>query len=98
MDNSDVHSDTSMTLTAGVDGGIVGNAQGGGSYKQTNNIANIRCGNTGIIKWIEDLSDPLHDVGAFVIVGGIYFIIKHNWKWKRPKRSTNLDRRAAMPK
>ena len=28
-----------MSLTAGVDGGAVGNAQGGGSYKQTNNIA-----------------------------------------------------------
>ena len=39
MDNSDVHSDTSMSLTAGVDGGITGNAQGGGSYNQTSNIA-----------------------------------------------------------
>ena len=39
MDNSDVHSDTSMSLTAGVDGGKLGNAQGGGSYNQTSNIA-----------------------------------------------------------
>lgn len=37
MDNSDVHSDTSMSLTAGVDGSKLGNAQGGGSYNQASN-------------------------------------------------------------
>jgi hypothetical protein len=39
VDNSDIHSDTSMSLTAGVDGGKLGNAQGGGAYNQKNNIA-----------------------------------------------------------
>jgi hypothetical protein len=39
VDNSEVHSDTSMSLTAGVDGGKLGNAQGGGSYSQTSNSA-----------------------------------------------------------
>jgi hypothetical protein len=39
VDNSDVHSDTSISLTAGVDGGKLGNAQGGGAYNQKNNIA-----------------------------------------------------------
>ena len=37
MDNSDVHSDTSISLAGGIDGGVLGNAQGGGSYNQTSN-------------------------------------------------------------
>jgi hypothetical protein len=39
VDNSDVHSDTSMSLTAGVDGGKLGNAKGGGSTNNTSNLA-----------------------------------------------------------
>jgi hypothetical protein len=39
VDNSDVHSDTSMSLTAGVDGGKLCNAQGDRSYNQASNSA-----------------------------------------------------------
>ena len=39
MDNSDVHSDTSISLTAGIDGGKLGNAQGGVSTKDSSNIS-----------------------------------------------------------
>ena len=37
MDNSDVHSDTFISLAGGIDGGVLGNAKGGGSYNQTSN-------------------------------------------------------------